>query len=118
MIAWCGLNCETCPIHLATLEPDKAIQRLMRTSIAETCTTIYGMTLQTEDITDCDGCRTNTGRIFSGCLDCGIRKCASAKNIGSCAYCNDYACDMLQKHFSLDPGAQSTLDEIRQHIKK
>ena len=26
MIAYCGLNCETCPIHLATLEIDLNLQ--------------------------------------------------------------------------------------------
>ncbi|GEM_PF-4584473 len=26
MIAYCGLNCETCPIHLATIEQDPTVQ--------------------------------------------------------------------------------------------
>jgi putative oxidoreductase len=30
MIAYCGLNCQTCPIHLATLEPDEAKREAMR----------------------------------------------------------------------------------------
>jgi hypothetical protein len=59
MIAYCGLNCYTCPIHLATNEPDQIKQQKMRESIAELCTKQYGMNLQPEDITDCDGCRAN-----------------------------------------------------------
>ena len=114
MIAYCGLKCDTCPIHLATLEQDRSHQQTMRKSIVEKCSMHYGMNLQPEDITDCDGCRANTGRLFSGCLNCEIRKCAIEKNIESCAYCSDYACEILKKHFSLDPSAQTRLEEIRQ----
>jgi len=114
LIAYCGLRCDTCPIHLATHEQDMSQQQTMRKSIAEQCSKIYGMNLQPEDITDCDGCRANTGRIFSGCLNCEIRKCASEKNIDSCAFCNNYACEILEKHFLLDPSAKIRLEEIRQ----
>jgi len=117
MIAYCGLTCESCPIYLATFEKDKSQQQTMRESIAEQCNNLYGMNLKSEDITDCDGCRANTGRIFSGCLSCEIRKCASTKNIDSCAFCNDYACTILEKHFSLDPSAKIRLEEIRQRNK-
>ena len=37
MIAYCGLDCEPCPIHLATLEPDPAKQRAMRVEVARVC---------------------------------------------------------------------------------
>ncbi|HPR32508.1 MAG TPA: DUF3795 domain-containing protein [Prolixibacteraceae bacterium] len=114
LTAYCGLRCDTCPIHLVTLEQDVSQQQNMRESIAEQCSKLYGMNLQPEDISDCDGCRTDTGRIFSGCLNCEIRKCASKKNIDCCAFCNDYACETLEKHFSLDQSAKIRLDEIRQ----
>jgi hypothetical protein len=114
--AYCGLACDSCLILLATLEQDESQQQTMRESIAEKCSAIYGMSLKPEDITDCDGCRSNTGRIFSGCLSCGIRTCAIERNLSSCAYCNEYACVKLQKHFELDPQAQIRLEEIRQII--
>ncbi len=114
MIAYCGLLCDSCPIHLATLQKDKFLRQTMRASIAEQCSRQYGLNLQPEDITDCDGCRANTGRLFSGCLTCEIRKCAIRKNIESCAYCTDYPCKKLKKHFLLEPGAQKRLEELRQ----
>lgn len=114
-IAYCGLRCDTCPIHLMTLEQDVSLQQTKRASIAELCSKVYGMKMQPGDITDCDGCRAGTGRIFSGCLQCEIRKCASKKNIDSCAFCDDYACKTLKKHFSLDPTAKTRLEEIRQN---
>ncbi len=117
MTAYCGLNCETCPIHLATLEQDKARQKTMRVSIAKLCAEQYGMNLRPEEITDCDGCRADMGRLFSGCLKCEIRKCASGKNLQTCAHCTEYACDKLKDIFRLDPGAQTRLEEIRATFK-
>jgi hypothetical protein len=113
MIAYCGLNCGSCPIHLATLEQDTSKKLKMRESVARQCREVYHMNLLPEDITDCDGCRADSGRIFSGCANCGIRKCAIRKNMESCAFCHDYACESLKKHFTLDPEAKVRLEEIR-----
>lgn len=112
MTAFCGLDCSTCPIHLATREEDKKKQQSLRKSIVKQCAEQYGINLLPEDVSDCDGCRANTGRIFTGCSNCRIRKCASDKNIESCAFCNDYACEILLEHFSHDPEARIRLDEI------
>ncbi len=113
--AYCGLACESCMIHLATLERDQLKQQSMRESIAEQCSTSYGMNLQAKDITDCDGCRANTERLFSGCSRCKIRQCAISKNIESCAFCSDYICEKLQEHFLLDPEALVRLEKIRRN---
>ena len=113
VIAYCGLTCDSCPIHLATLEKDKSHQTKMRVEIADQCTKLYGMNLQPKDITDCDGCKANTERLFSGCFNCEIRKCAILKNMINCAYCSDFACDKLKKHFAIDPDARDRLEEIR-----
>jgi hypothetical protein len=112
-IAFCGLDCSACPIHLATLEPDAAKQHAMRVDIAHECFLHYGMNLLPEEVNDCDGCRVDTGRLFSSCLDCAIRKCASAKKIENCAFCEDYACAQLGEMFGLDSQARVRLDKIR-----
>lgn len=112
-IAYCGLVCDTCPILLATLEEDKSRQQILRESIARQCTELYGIPMQAEDVTDCDGCRADTGRLFSGCLGCEIRKCAKQKNTENCAFCADYVCERLEHHFVLDPDAHARLEEIR-----
>ena len=113
MIAYCGLKCDSCPIHLATFEKDKSRQQEMRVSIAKFISEHYKMNLQAEDITDCDGCRTDNGRLFSGCRNCEIRKCAIRRNLESCACCPEYACDKLKELFSRDPGAQTQLEGMR-----
>lgn len=114
MIAYCGLSCNSCPIHLATREENPYQKRKLKQSIAELCTKQYGMILNPEDVNDCDGCRADTGRLFSGCLNCEIRKCAIRKQLESCAFCHEYICDKLEKHFLLDPHAKEMLDKIRQ----
>jgi len=113
MIACCGLLCDTCTIHLATMEPDISRKAAMRNEIAAVCNEKYGMSLSPADVTDCDGCRADTGRIFSGCLTCEIRKCAKQKDLESCAACSDYPCVILGKTFQEDPAAQGRLDAIR-----
>jgi len=112
-IAYCGLDCGSCPIHLATLEQDKILQYTMRESIAELLSKYYGIKSQPESVNDCDGCRSDSGRIFAGCLQCDIRQCAIMKHLESCAFCDNYPCDSLTKHFSHEPVAQKGLEEIR-----
>jgi hypothetical protein len=116
MIAYCGLTCDTCPIHLATLETNISNQAKMIVQIAEQLSKIYGTTPKPEIITDCDGCKINNGRLFTGCADCEIRKCAIMKNMINCAYCSDYACEKLEKHYAFDPSSRNKLEEIRKRI--
>ena len=113
MIAYCGLLCDNCPIHLATLEKDIDRQTKMRIEIAEKLSKIYGTIPKPDIITDCDGCPTITGRLFTGCTDCEIRKCAIGRNLTNCAYCTDFECAKLEKHYIYDPDSRNRLEEIR-----
>jgi hypothetical protein len=91
-------------------------QAKMRVEIARICREHYGMKYEAEDITDCDGCRTDGGRLFSGCQNCPIRKCASQKGLENCAYCADYVCGNLEALFAMDAAAKARLDEVRRGI--
>jgi hypothetical protein len=117
MISYCGLYCDTCPIHLATLETDKEMQRNKRFEIAKLCREQYGMDYNPDDITDCDGCRTENGRLFSGCKTCEIRKCAIEKRVENCAYCDEYACEKLKAFLVKEPIAETRLNELRNKIQ-
>jgi len=116
-MAYCGLVCETCPIYLATREQDREEQGRMRAQIATFCKKHYGMDYEPEDITDCDGCRTEAGRRFSACKDCAIRDCAKQKELASCAYCSAYACEKLEAFFATEPDAKTRLDEMRKGMQ-
>jgi len=115
-MAYCGLTCGSCPIYLATRETDKAKQVQTRIEIAEFASKHYDTVIKPEDLTDCDGCKSQTGRLYSGCSQCGIRNCAQAKDCLTCAHCPEYPCDRLQKFFASDPGAKVNLDSIRNNM--
>jgi len=116
MIAYCGLVCDECPIHLATLETDLIRQQAMREDIVRQCAIAYGINIQLSDVTDCDGCRAESGRLFSGCRNCDIRNCAREKGVENCAHCSDYPCEKLEGIFGQEPEAKVRLDDIRQAL--
>jgi len=113
ILAYCGLVCNTCPIYEATREINKEEQLRKRSEIARLCREQYGMNYEAADITDCDGCSIEAGRIFSGCIQCTIRACATKKALKNCAYCSNYICQDLETFFSKDPEAKIRLDKIR-----
>lgn len=112
MIGYCGLSCGSCPIHLATLEPDAAKRQAMKVEVARLCTETYGMRLAVEQVSDCDGCRAG-GRLFGPSRSCRIRECAEARRLESCAFCADYPCDVLERHLAMDPSARDRLEALR-----
>jgi hypothetical protein len=117
LMAYCGLVCQTCPVYVATRVEKREEQAKMRADIARLCQQQYGMQYGPEDITDCDGCPTEGGRLFSGCRDCHIRKCAREKGLKNCAHCADYSCPDLEAFFAKDPDAKARLDEIRNSMQ-
>ncbi|MFA5238165.1 MAG: DUF3795 domain-containing protein [Phycisphaerae bacterium] len=119
MIAYCGLNCSTCQIYLATRETDLEKQRQMREQIVIAIKKYLGEEKRVEDITDCDGCKAQGGRLYSNCRNCQIRKCASEKGLENCAYCGEYPCEKLSKFFDSEgeqAGAKKRLDAIKAQL--
>ncbi len=112
-LAHCGLACHSCAIYLATREQDEEKRYKMRVDIAQQIKEHYGQECKPEDVNDCDGCKTEGQRLFSGCKNCLIRKCAIKKGLENCAHCSEYPCDKLQEFFAKDPEAKDRLDEIR-----
>lgn len=113
MIACCGLDCQTCPIYLVTREKNKEKQKEEKQEIVRLIKEHYGLESKSEDITDCDGCMSETGRLFSACRGCPIRKCVINKELQNCAYCEEYICGTLQEFFAKEPSARDRLDKIR-----
>ena len=116
VISYCGLICKKCPINLATKERSEEKQYQMRAEIARQIKKHYGEEYKPEDITDCDGCKTEEGRLFSGSKNCHMRKCARQKGVENCAHCNEYACERIEKFFATDPDARARLDAIRREL--
>lgn len=113
VVSYCGLICTGCPVLWATQEENPALKEKMRTEIAKLSNKLYQTSFSSADITDCDGCKTAGGRLFSGCEECQIRNCAMEKQIPNCAHCSDYACETLEAFFKDNPESKSRLDFIR-----
>jgi hypothetical protein len=113
VISYCGLICHSCPIYLATREQDAKKKHEMRVEIARQIKKHYGQDCKPEDVNDCDGCKKEGARLFSGSTKCQIRMCARQKSLENCAHCDEYACEKLEKLFVTDIEAKSRLDVIR-----
>ena len=116
LIAYCGLPCHSCPILLATQEPDPGKKHELRVQIAWQIEQRYGIRLRADQITDCDGCSTEGGRLYAGCKDCLIRPCAKERGVKTCAHCNDYPCEKVKAFFAKEPEAKKHLDALRNNM--
>ena len=112
-LAYCGLVCETCPIHLLGQESDPNKRDAIRAEVIRVSREHYGAELLPAEINDCDGCRADTGRLFSACLNCPIRRCARDKRDETCAHCSEYSCENLERFFAVEPAARERLDRVR-----
>lgn len=107
-IAFCGLNCAECPVHLATLSG----YDYSKEKIAQEWSKIYNMDISSEDI-NCMGCKSREGIHFSHCYECSIRLCAVERSIDTCAECEEYSCVDLKELFELIPDAKQNLEKLK-----
>jgi len=112
MIAFCGLTCTECPAFIATQKDDDE----ERTKVAEMWSKEFNEEVKPEDI-NCDGCLTEEGgRVFNYCKVCKIRECGKEKAVENCAYCDDYACGILNEILNDVPEAKIALEEIKKNL--
>ena len=111
MIGFCGIVCTECPAFLATQKDDD----YERSKVAELWSRQYNAEIGAEEI-NCDGCLLEGGRLFSYCKICEIRKCGQEKGLKNCAYCDEYACEKLNKFFEMVPTAKIALEEVRKNF--
>jgi hypothetical protein len=109
LVGICGLDCMKCPAFIAKKNNDDELRK----KTADEWSKQFNQTITPESI-NCDGCMS-TGEHISYADICEIRKCGTEKKVESCAYCDDYACEKLDKWFKNVPDAKNTLDEIRKN---
>lgn len=112
MLAYCGLACDTFPIHRASLEPDAGKRRSLHAAIAREINDLQAMALGAEDIGDCDACRTG-GLFFAGRLEREIRTRAAARGLERCAFRAAHPCDAPEHHLAVEPPARTRLEQLR-----
>ncbi len=108
MIAYCGLACHECEAFQATKDDDNK----KRVKVAKRWSKRYNTIFERQDI-NCDGCKSQTGRLFKYCQTCEIRQCGVEKGIDNCGYCREYPCEKLDPIFMVAPGLKERLDTIK-----
>jgi hypothetical protein len=111
IVAFCGILCSDCPAFVATQAGDG---EALAKQAAEWSSEEYPLTA--DDLV-CDGCIYTDRRVTRFCLECGVRQCALAKGVETCAHCDDFPCGKLEKPWSMSVDAKTTLEEIRQKLK-
>ena len=110
MIAYCGINCESCIAYIATKSGSREkIEEAARTWSAE-----FKADIKPEHVI-CDGCKSG-GRLSFHCNTlCEIRKCAIKKNLSNCIECETYCCKNLSDLLNVAPDAKKTMAQLRKN---
>ena len=107
MIAYCGLVCSECPTFLSTQNDDNAA----RQKTADLYAKKFGLNLKPEDI-NCDGCKSEGGKLIGYCLTCEIRRCCREKDLENCARCDDQPCEKLIEFHKFSTDAKASFDTL------
>jgi len=106
LIAFCGLNCESCDARIATARDDDEL----REKTARLWSELNNIPQITAETINCMGCRVDGVKTLF-CSDmCEIRKCASGKGFNTCGDCEELNnCQIVGAIFQHNPGAKENL---------
>ena len=110
-LAYCGLNCDECPVYLASISQNADEQvRLAKEYSTVTCK------FSKADMY-CLGCHSE---VISEkmCGGCEIRKCGAEKSCKNCAECNDFPCPILEKYLGENSEGLNKLKQIAAEFRK
>jgi hypothetical protein len=103
MLAYCGLNCDTCDAYKATISGDQ--EGLKKAA--------EGWHVTPKDVI-CLGCTSDTPFVSGFLGACEVRSCAIKKGLSLCAACGDYAgCEKIAAFHSKAPKAKALTDLLR-----
>ncbi|MBR5366481.1 MAG: DUF3795 domain-containing protein [Clostridiales bacterium] len=107
LIAYCGLDCETCEARIATVNRDEAL----REKVARHWSELNHVTI-TPDMIHCVGCRVDGVKTPYCASLCPIRQCALAKKVETCGACADKdTCEKLAMITKNNPDAFRNLEK-------
>lgn len=107
LIAFCGLDCESCDARIATLNNDDAL----RVKTAALWSELNGVSI-TPEMINCTGCRTEGVKTQFCELMCPIRQCAKQKGVRTCGDCADMSiCQTLSPIRDNNPAAKERLEK-------
>ena len=110
-LAYCGVDCTTCPAHIATSTNNEQL----RIETAAEWSKMYNADIKPKDI-HCQGCTSGSEDIFHHCTVCEIRSCGIEKKVINCGHCIEYPCEKLSNFFANAPEAKKNLDLVNSEI--
>jgi len=117
-IAMCGLDCDSCPMFIATKNNDDRLREETAKEWSERYKAkgFSRPPLKPEDI-NCYGCLSQTGLLFLYCRKCEVRLCGLKKGVRNCGECEEYRCDALIKLHNRTTSGKGVCDRIRDSRK-
>ncbi len=105
LIAYCGLNCETCQARVATVNNDEALRREVAAKWSE-----WNKVEITPEMINCAGCRVEGVKTPYCDSLCPIRRCALGRQAETCGRCPDMdKCEKLAAITGNNPEAPKNL---------
>jgi len=105
LVGACGGYCGGCTDYLAYINNDEKLKR----KLAEEFSKQFDMDIRPEDV-GCLGCHGSIHKPW--CASCSIRQCTGEKGILTCAFCDEFPCEKLEKYYEKDESG----DKFRAHI--
>ena len=107
LIAYCGLDCETCEARTATVKNDDILRR----KVAEEWSALNGVEI-TPEMINCSGCRVPGAKTPFCDHMCPIRQCAGNKKLETCGDCTEMrSCEKLRMITGTNPEALRRLEK-------
>lgn len=96
-IAFCGFDCSTCPVYIAT----ETNNTELKTQLAQTYATIS----EEDTCTGCLGSDVNREL----CASCAIRACGLEHGVAHCGHCPEYPCVFFDSCIPQDAESRKNL---------
>ena len=91
-IAYCGINCATCELYIATVSNDYNLKQELSLKWGK----LYNRSFEIEEM-NCQGCKSKNK--FFICNRCDIVSCNVDKSIEKCTQCEVYPCKRIEKFY-------------------
>jgi len=112
-LAYCGIDCTGCDVFKATVHGDGQARRRAVEVWTKTAQQHWGMQTLDPAVLNCRRCRTEGEKLFRGCRDCPIRRCARQRDLSSCGLCPEWRqCPRLASLLADSPEARRNLERI------
>ena len=104
-LAYCGLNCNECPVYLASISKNTEKQIILAKEYStDTCKF-------SKDDMFCLGCHSDT-LSDKMCGGCEIRKCGVERAFKNCAECTEFPCSLLEKQMGDSSDSMNRLKQL------